>query len=438
MERPALQRLIEEIDAGRVDCVIVYKVDRLSRSLLDFSRIMATFDERNVSFVSVTQQFNTTSSMGRLTLNILLSFAQFERELISERTRDKMGAARRRGKWCGGTPPYGYDVVDGKLIVNESEARRVREIFELYLDLKSVREVLKVIQQKAWKTKVWTTKSGKQRGGTAFTKNTLNYLLRNVTYIGQVSYENQIYSGEHRAIVDSQVFAETQKRLDRNRMFGDAKRSRSGALLSRLIRCQSCGCGMSHSQTRRGSRSYRYYVCLNAMQNGYQQCPSPTVSAPEIERFVVEQIREVGQDVQLRAGVIAEIDRQRETENHKATRERNRLEHELAELSRQLEQAALTQAAAQDLAELQTAIELRNQRLLHLADRTQSPAEIDVAEIDRLLNEFDELWEELSPAERQQLIHLLVEQVQYHGEAGEVSLVFSSTGAQLISEEEEA
>src|SRR6266704_5056145 len=162
LDRPALQQLLADVDAGLVDCILVYKVDRLSRSLLDFARIMERFDQRNVSFVSITQQFNTTSSLGRLTLNILLSFAQFEREIIGERTRDKLAAARRKGKWIGGTPPLGYDVAPqgGQLVVNPQEAEQVRNIFKLYLNYDSVIGVVQRLRQNGWTTKQWMTRSG--------------------------------------------------------------------------------------------------------------------------------------------------------------------------------------------------------------------------------------------------------------------------------------
>ena len=197
MERPALERLLTGVEAGAIDCVVVYKVDRLSRSLLDFARIMERFDRHGVSFVSVTQQFNTTSSMGRLTLNILLSFAQFEREIISERTRDRMSAARRRGKWVGGQPVLGYDVAPGggRLIVNAEEAARVRAIHHLYLDHKALIPVVREIDRRGWLTKRWTTRKGIERGGKPFTKNSLHRLLTNVIYAGKVRYKGALYEG---------------------------------------------------------------------------------------------------------------------------------------------------------------------------------------------------------------------------------------------------
>src|SRR5580658_8418438 len=188
LDRPALQQLLEDIEAHQVDCVVVYKVDRLSRSLLDFARLVDRFDQRAVSFVSVTQQFNTTTSLGRLTLNILLSFAQFEKEIIGERTRDKMSAARRKGKWVGGTPVLGYDVdpAGGRLIVNEKEARRVRDIFALFVQNHSLSVVVAELARRKWKTKSRTSQNGTAHVGRAFAKASLHRLLTNAIYAGKV------------------------------------------------------------------------------------------------------------------------------------------------------------------------------------------------------------------------------------------------------------
>src|SRR5687767_1039991 len=175
VERPALQRLLTDVEAGKVDCVVVYKVDRLSRSLLDFARVIAVFDAAGATFVSVTQQFNTGSSMGRLTLNVLLSFAQFEREIIGERTRDKIAAARRKGKWAGGHPVLGYDVgPDTKLVVNPDEAERVRAIFDLYIREQSLLPVVKTLKVRGWTTKRWRTRKSEDRGGMPFTRTSLH------------------------------------------------------------------------------------------------------------------------------------------------------------------------------------------------------------------------------------------------------------------------
>src|SRR6266852_6291218 len=189
LERPALQKLLSDVEQGKIDAVTVYKVDRLSRSLLDFARLMEIFQRHQVNLVSITQPLNTTTSLGRLTLNILLSFAQFEREMI-DRTRDKMAAARRKGKWVGGRPVLGYDVAatGGKLVVNADEASRVQAIFALYLQHRSLEAVLAEVQARRWTTKRWRTREGKEHLGRSFTKPTLTRLLRNVLYVGQVSH----------------------------------------------------------------------------------------------------------------------------------------------------------------------------------------------------------------------------------------------------------
>jgi DNA invertase Pin-like site-specific DNA recombinase len=219
LERPALRRLLADVEAGKVDAVLVYKVDRLSRSLLDFARVMGAFEKRGVHFISVTQPFNTTASLGRLTLNILLSFAQFEREIIAERTRDKMSAARRKGKWVGGRPVLGYDIAasGGKLIVNEEEARQVRAIFALYLEHRSLLAVVDHIQRRQWTTKRWTTKAGRLHVGRAFTQQDVVVLLANQIYAGKVYYRGETYPGEHAAIIEERVWQRTQLMFQQNK-----------------------------------------------------------------------------------------------------------------------------------------------------------------------------------------------------------------------------
>src|SRR5258708_3664426 len=217
LERPALKQLLADIQAGRVDCVLVYKVDRLSRSLLDFARLMEIFERHGASLVSVTQPLNTTVSLGRLTLNILLSFAQFERELVMERTRDKMGAARRKGKWMGGIPVLGYEVAPGggKLVVNEEEAQRVRSLFDLYLECRTVNQLLIEIEARGWTNRIWS-----QQGATSrrkFTRECLLRLLSNVVYIGKVRHKSETYPGEHTAIIEESVWRKAQKLLSSER-----------------------------------------------------------------------------------------------------------------------------------------------------------------------------------------------------------------------------
>ncbi len=297
MERPALDQLIRDIEAGEIDCVVVYKVDRLSRSLMDFSRIMDAFDAHGVSFVSVTQSFNTTSSMGRLTLNILLSFAQFEREIIGERIRDKIAAQKRKGKWTGGVPVLGYDVdrsgPSPRLVVNESEAERVRAIFDLYLEHRSLLPVVKELADRNWKNKRRETKKGRIIGDKLFDKSMLYNHLTNTLYLGLISHKGERYPGEHEAIINKDTFERVQKVLKHNGRSGGAEvRNKYGALLRGILRCKACDRAMTHTfTTSRGKHNtqYRYYRCVGAIKSGACTCPSGSLPAPDIEKVVVEE-----------------------------------------------------------------------------------------------------------------------------------------------------
>ena len=294
LDRPALRQLLEDIDSKRVDCVVVYKVDRLSRSLLDFARLVDRFDQGSVSFVSVTQQFNTTTSLGRLTLNILLSFAQFEREIIGERTRDKMSAARRKGKWVGGTPMLGYDIAPagGRLIVNEKESHRVREIFKLFLQHRSLPEVVTDMARRRWKSKSWKSKNGTVHHGRVFSKASLHRLLSSAVYAGKVEHRGEIYAGEHAAIVDPSVWQEANALVRAgSRTETGVVRAPQNALLTSLLECKHCQRAMVPTYTAKPGRRYRYYVCQAARQNGWSSCPTKSVPAHIIEEGVLKQLR---------------------------------------------------------------------------------------------------------------------------------------------------
>ena len=212
-DRPDLQRLLDDIRARKIDVIVVYKVDRLTRSLADFAKLVELFDAHGVSFVSVTQQFNTTTSMGRLTLNVLLSFAQFEREVTSERIRDKIAASKRKGIWVGGPLPLGYDMKDGKIVVVEEEAEQVRLIFRRYLELSGVNALVRDLRERNMRTKTRLLTTGGIRGGVPFERGTLFYLLRNRFYIGEVNYKGEILPGEQRPIMDRALFDAVQQKL---------------------------------------------------------------------------------------------------------------------------------------------------------------------------------------------------------------------------------
>lgn len=309
MERPALRCLLADIEAERIDCVVVYKVDRLSRSLLDFARMIELFEKQQVSFVAVTQQLNTATSMGRLILNVLLSFAQFEREIVSERTRDKIAAARRKGKWSGGWPLLGYDLhpEKTKLVVNEKEARRVRAVFALYRQKKGLVPVIRELERRGWVGKRWLTRRGHMHGGRPFTKTSLYSLLTNPAYIGKVRHLSEQYDGEHLPIVDSALWQQVQSLLKRNGLRTRASsRNGSNALLKGLLRCVPCGRAMVPARTSKSRlRQYCYYTCTGAQKCGWDSCPSKSVSAPHLERFVIEQLVRLDQDPTLTADALA-------------------------------------------------------------------------------------------------------------------------------------
>jgi site-specific DNA recombinase len=235
IERPALQRLMEDLRDGKIDVIVVYKVDRLTRSLADFAKLVELFDKHNASFVSVTQQFNTTTSMGRLTLNVLLSFAQFEREVTSERIRDKISASKRKGLWVGGMVPMGYDTKDRKITVNESEAERVRTIFRSYLKLGSLNLVMAELRERGIVSKIRKLRSGELVGGIPFTRGPLAHLLRNRFYIGEVDFKGEVLQGEQPAILDRDIFEAVQAKLSDQASNHTAARIPSQALLTGRI-----------------------------------------------------------------------------------------------------------------------------------------------------------------------------------------------------------
>ncbi|MHB2210729.1 recombinase family protein [Methylobacterium sp. CM6257] len=260
MERPALKRLLADVEAGRIDVVVVYKVDRLTRALSDFAKIVEVLDRRGASFVSVTQAFDTTSSMGRLTLNVLLSFAQFEREVTGERIRDKIAASKRKGMWMGGLPPLGYDVAERKLVVNEAEAETVRLIFRRYCCLRSVRLLAAELAQAGIHSKARRAADGGTFGGQPLGRGALYAMLANRLYRGEVVHKGETFPGEHAAIVDAELFAEAQAILAQNRVERDeGVRAEAPSLLAGLI-YDAAGERLTPTHTNKRGVRYRYYV----------------------------------------------------------------------------------------------------------------------------------------------------------------------------------
>jgi site-specific DNA recombinase len=287
MERPALQRLLADINQGLVDVVVVYKVDRLTRSLADFAKMVEVFDARGVSFVAVTQQFNTTTSMGRLTLNVLLSFAQFEREVTGERIRDKIAASKQKGMWMGGLVPIGYDVHERRLVVNQPEAETVREIFRRYLELGSVRLLMEDLNGRGIRSKVRISKNGNQSGGNRFYRGALYEMLSNPIYLGEIRHKGTRHPGLHEPIIKRELWEATQLLLGSRgvRMAPRAKRSAQSSLTGKLF--DESGQSLAPTHAVKGERRYRYYVSRN-LTNGTADSAGRgwRLPAPEIERTV--------------------------------------------------------------------------------------------------------------------------------------------------------
>jgi len=291
LDRPALQRLLADVRAGTIDIVLVYKVDRLTRSLADFAKLIELFDAHDVSFVSVTQSFNTSSSMGRLTLNVLLSFAQFERELIGERVRDKIAASKRKGIWVGGPVPLGYAAVDKKILVVPAEAAAVRTIFARYLELGSVRALAEDLDRRGIRSKPRRLSNGRTIGGSRFGVGALAHLLKNRFYIGEVVYRGEVHRGEHEPILDSAPFAAVQAKLAAQAVARRCRLRGSPALLTGRI-FDDRGNRMSPTHTNKGGARYRYYISQAALQKKPQASGLLSrVPATEIEALVLAALR---------------------------------------------------------------------------------------------------------------------------------------------------
>jgi site-specific DNA recombinase len=421
-DRPGVQRLMQDIESGKVDCVVVHRVDRLSRSLLDFTKLMETFDQRGVAFVSVTQRFDTTSSMGRLTLNILLSFAQFEREIIAERIRDKISAAKKRGQWIGGHPFLGYDIdhPNRTLVVNEEEAKLVRHIFERFLRMGSCLKLARELNQQGHRTKSWTTSKGKVNGGKPWNKVYVHRILTNPKYIGLIDYKGQNYTGLHDAIVDKATWDRARAILDKNcRNRAAQSRRKTTALLKGILRCGHCGTAMGATYTNRRGKRYQYYLCNHAEKNGYDTCPVKSVAAGQIEAAVVDQLRGLFRSPDMIAQTYRALLEQTDRQQDAHRREKNTLERRMAELRKMIRSVARAtgddsaSTMADELRKLNEECLAVETRLGELAEQVNDeqadvPSEHDVA---KALRNIDPLWDELFPAEKDRVVRLLVEQV---------------------------
>jgi site-specific DNA recombinase len=314
LERPALRRLLQDIEDAAVDVVVVYKIDRLSRSLMDFSKLVEVFDRKSVTFVSVTQSFNTTTSMGRLTLNVLLSFAQFEREVTGERIRDKFAASKKKGIWMGGNPPLGYDVSDRKLVVNAAEAETVRLILRRYLELGCVRLLCDDLAKRGVVSKHRTFESGEARGGKIMGRSALYCILNNRTYLGETTHKGASYRGEHEAIVPRQLFDAVEKRLAElaPRLSGRAHQPQDAPYAGLLF--DETGTAMLPTYSvKRGGIRYRYYASRPTLKGERSKAAISRIPAPPFEAFIDSVLERLGLSGSREQPVLRGIETQRDS-----------------------------------------------------------------------------------------------------------------------------
>ncbi len=434
LDRPALNQLIEDIRDGTIDCVVVYKVDRLSRSLLDFAKLVDLFDECDVTFVSVTQQFNTTTSMGRLTLNILLSFAQFEREIIGERIRDKKLATARQGKYIGGQPKMGLDIVDRKYVINTEEAKIVRRMFKLSLKLQSCRKVAEAMNAEGIFMKKYRTKTGKDMGGQRWRTRTVYDLLTDKKYIGKIEHKGVAYDGEHKAIINVAMFEKVAEVLRSNKVVTHKHQSKRFALLRRMLRCGECGSLVQPVWTKNHGREYHYYVCSRRIKTGYAKCNLPSLPAGEIESMVVDQLRSVFQNPDVIARTFREV-ATLATDGPNAD-ELARLD-ELRSRRKQVGQAIRSLLTLDDPESefLQTELKDLHGQLKSLDEsirqiETRPATEADLEAVTSALQRLDPIWEVLYPEEQRRVLELLVDEIDIGKSA--VTVQFRADGIEQI------
>ncbi|MDR2068046.1 MAG: recombinase family protein [Holosporaceae bacterium] len=291
MDRPALQELFDDIRSGLVDMVVVYKIDRLSRSLFDFSKIIELFEKHNVGFVSVTQAFNTSTSSGKLMLNMLLSFAQYERELTGERIRDKFASSLKKGMWMGGVVMLGYEVKERKLVINENEAKIIRFIYNKFIETESYCRVCQMLNNAGHRTKIKKLKTGEATGGQMFEPKAVQRILKNPYYKGCVSHKGNVYQGEHEAIIDEETWNRVQEIFANHSSNEKVKyASPNPALLSGLIRCAACNCLMGADSAKKGNITYRYYTCYNHKKYGICKAQHKSIPADMLEQNVIDEV----------------------------------------------------------------------------------------------------------------------------------------------------
>ena len=425
INRPGFQQLMHDVEDGKVDIVVTYKVDRLSRSLLDFAQMMSKFNEYGVAFVAVTQNFSTADAMGRLTLNMLMSFAEFEREMIAERTRDKIAGARRRGKWTGGNVPLGYDIKDKKLVVNEFEALLVNDIFDLYQKHQSTLKVACILNDKNCRTKRYEANSGVVIGNKKWNKDKVLKVIKNPVYAGYTTLNGELFDGEHQAIIEKGVWSACQAILKKNRC--NSKRAKGPAnsdyILSGLLKCACCkNAYVGATSMKSKQKRYRYYRCVTRDKNGKNACKGKPIPAEMLENFVVDKIKGIAGSDSITETVIEKMNQQIDEKSKKLKAERDTLPKQIAKISAEAQRLVERSAELPGKTGkfLNKRIDEAGSALEELENRLQQ-VELQIVELSRqkldaewiaeTLHHFENVWQHMTLTNRHRLLRAMVNKV---------------------------
>jgi DNA invertase Pin-like site-specific DNA recombinase len=429
LDRPGFRALMTAIKSGRIDVVVVYKVDRLSRSLLDFAQLMKVFEEQGVAFVSVTQNFSTADALGKLTLNLLMSFSEFEREMVSERTKDKIQAARRRGHWTGGPVPFGYDNIDKKLVVNKAQAGTLRVLVDVYLSMRSARATAKALNDAGHR----------RRKGKRWTKAAVLSRLKDPLLRGLIRAGDEMVEAEHEAIIDSATAAQVDQLLAQHTRPAERVSRNAEFLLAGLVTCVSCDGAYTPSSARSRGKRYRYYRCVTRDKVGTHACQARPLPAEAVEDFVVEQVRGIASQPEMLESVVTDL-------HDRIARERASLRTEQAALPTTIGQhreatqrlvdaldgvSGPGRAAVEE--RLNTAAQAQQQaeaRLVEVEERLLllDGAKADAEWVAQALGRFTDLWEVMTPENRQRLLNALVKGVRVDSGTGELAIELHDLG----------
>ncbi|MBI1853825.1 MAG: recombinase family protein [Planctomycetes bacterium] len=443
-DRPAFQRLMSDIEAAKIDAIAIYRLDRVSRSVADFVRLIEYLESKDVKLISVTEQFSTSTSMGKFVVHLLISIAQLERETTAQRTADKMQASRRKGMFTGGTPPLGLDIRDKKLVVNAKEVEDVRTIFRTYRTLGGLVATVEALARRGIKTKSWINRNGMRVPAKPFDKSTLRSFLSNPLLAGLIRSNGEFVPAQHEAIIPREEWDEVQTILHNHGKRGSRRRTSSDALLAGLTVCARCGSAMTPHYASRNQRRWLSYVCTRVQKEGAAACRGSRIAARELEQHVIERVAFVGHDPNVIAATIAAAKKSATTRRPQlmtdigtAETERKRLDAERTNYLDAIGADGSSPQLMQRLGETEAALHQVNERLGPLRAELAGLESgiIEPEDVKRALGDWDVLWSVLFPAERQRILQLLIEEIRVDRQAGDVEIRFRPNGLRAFAQE---